>query len=342
MKFYTPFLIIPSIFGTFIVLIAVWNRKISVAPSTTALLISVLLVNNLIILAVLCPILYFQESWGLLRLTSKPACQIFHHVIALLPYLQMSCHVLLSLERCIVVTCPLKAKMWITYRRVVIVTCVMVVFLAAVSSTTYFHSRIVRSGNATYCFSGKYAAKEMAFVSLYLNLIFWQTIPLSFMTIANVIIIVALYHRYRRRRVLSGRLGPSQKHTRLTITLVIISVVFSIFTIPTTACMILMGGLTGNFRAPPAWLFRLRWLTFRNTFVADWIILLVLSTRIRRSAWQLLSCCARESNRTSVSATQSNGPQTQGTSCLIENNKGRKSLGGEIQLQRLNPNGDEC
>lgn len=335
-KVYCPLIAIPSIFGTFLVLIALWNRKISVAPKTSALLISVLLVNNLLVLLVLGPLMYLRELWGVRMFSKKPTCMLFIHMTVFLPYIQMSCHVLLSLERCVVVTCPLKAKVWITYRRVTILTCLTIIFVGAVSSTAYLRARVQRTGNITFCFTGEFKQRPIAIISVYLNLIFWQILPLGLMTIANLMIVITLYHRYRRSRVLSGRVGPSQKHTRLTITLVIMTVVFCIFTIPTTAHGIMTGRFTAKYHQPPLWLFRLRWLTFRISFVADWIILLAMSTRIRRSVWYLLTCKAARCSADSepYSASQSNGPQIQRTVHTAQHSPTpRKSLVCELRMR---------
>ncbi|XP_064641921.1 growth hormone secretagogue receptor type 1-like [Lineus longissimus] len=203
---------------------------------STRILLIVLSLSDLLVLYVGCLDQVLSQAYDIrLRRISDAMCKVSIFLMEFTLMVSSWSVLLLTLERCICVTFPLKAQFICSKRRTYFVVVGVFILLFALNSHCLIFMKVgIYPGEGVWCDAGRADAPYFTFYYTawgIIRVVMYAAIPFIVITICNVFIMFKLLRNMRRRMKMQNT--QAQKDlTGITFMLVVVSVVFVILALP--------------------------------------------------------------------------------------------------------------
>ncbi|XP_064639930.1 FMRFamide receptor-like [Lineus longissimus] len=305
-----PILIVMGTFFNGLTVLVLLQRKFG-KPSTRLLLIVLALADTSMLLT-RCLRWWILKAFAIdVRYLSAASCPIHLFFTYFLFHFASWNVALLTLERWISVSYPLKARVICTRKNIIITLTITITFLVALNSHIFYFFQRTHDSNCKYI--SKAYHNFLLKVWYWIDFLAYSGLPFTVITFCNCSIFHQVSQGQTRRKALQNSDGKTDcgraQMTSMTRMLTTVSVMFILFTLPVSVYFIVYGYLPGRDTRT-----RKQWAQYDLSYAAtnlfsylnntvNFILYCLSGTQFRREVLRMLRC------QRVVEASQGSGSQ---------------------------------
>jgi hypothetical protein len=289
-KYVPPFLIVPGAIFNSLIIVVLLRHKFGKA-STRTLLISLALVDTATLFVGLLRWWMIKVFNFNVRTLTNPSCPIHLFATYLFRHLASWIVVLLTLERCISVCLPLRARIVCT-KKVTCIVLFMVIFLLSLLNAHFLFFTQIVYGKSMYCDSpSKDYIAFRDYIWYWLDLFTYIGLPFTIIAFCNCAILLKIIQSHADRQMLQNvgdkpECKMARQVTSMTYMLVTVSVVFIILTLPFSSQFVILSQIKD--KTQQRFVYTVTYLISHVNNSINFLLYCMSGTQFRRAVYKMI------------------------------------------------------